>query len=124
MARPRLLDKDLVRTRSSEPYFQKESVRGLLKRLATFYCLQNGANYQQGLLEVIAPFALLKRPDFPTRKVYAYFNAFMRRHFPRVLSQKRIEGQQQLPHAILAITLCGVLLRWERAGLWEVMTRE
>jgi hypothetical protein len=62
----------------------------LLKRITTFYCMSNKVHYQQGLLEVVIPFALLHRPDFETRKCYAYFNAFMRGYFPRVLMQKTL----------------------------------
>jgi hypothetical protein len=60
----RLIDKDLSRTRSNEEYFTKKSTRQLLKRITTFYCISNKIHYQQGLLEVVIPFALLHRPDF------------------------------------------------------------
>lgn len=116
---PRLLDKDLARTRSTEPYFRKESTRRLLKRITTFYCIQNRVNYQQGLLEVVIPFALLKRKDFETRKCYAYFNSFMKKHFPRVLTQKTIENRKELPHAILAITLAQILLKFHLPLIYQ-----
>jgi len=44
------LEKDLLRTRSTESYFRKETTKQLLKRITTFYCVQNKVNYQQGLL--------------------------------------------------------------------------
>lgn len=63
---------------------KKESFRQVLRRITAFYCKQNGVTYQQGLLEVVYPFALLRSKDFKTKKCYAYFNAFMRKHFPKV----------------------------------------
>ena len=83
----------------------KTSTRLLLKRITTFYCMSNKVHYQQGLLEVVIPFALLHRKDFETRKCYAYFNSFMRKYFPRVLMQKTLGNKSELPHAILALTL-------------------
>jgi hypothetical protein len=93
----------------------------LLKRIVTFYCIQNRINYQQGLLEVLIPFALLHRKDFETRKCYAYFNSFMRKYFPRVLTQKTIDNRKELPHAILAITLSQILLRFHEPSIYETL---
>lgn len=78
----------------NEEYFKKGTTMTLLKRITTFYCVQNRVQYQQGLLEVVIPFALLRRKDFETRKCYAYFNAFMRKFFPRVLTQKIIKNKR------------------------------
>jgi len=64
---------------------KKENFKQVLRRITTFYCKQNGVTYQQGLLEVVFPFALLRSKDFKTKKCYAYFNAFMRKHFPKVI---------------------------------------
>ena len=119
-----LIDKDLSRTRSNEPYFQKSSTRMLLKRITTFYCINNKVHYQQGLLEVVIPFALLRRNDFETRKCYAYFNAFMRKCFPRVLSQKTLGNKNELPHAILAITLTQILLRYHEKAIYEIFNNQ
>jgi hypothetical protein len=78
-------------------------------------------NYQQGLLEVVIPFALLKRKDFETRKCYAYFNSFMKKHFPRVLTQKTIENRKELPHAILGITLAQILLKFHLPLIYQTL---
>ena len=48
----RILEKDLTRTRTDDPFFVKESTRKNLCLLTTFYCKYNNVNYQQGLLEV------------------------------------------------------------------------
>ena len=95
-----------------------------MKRMTTFYCISNQVHYQQGLLEVVIPFALLKRSDFPTRKCYAYFNAFMRKYFPKVLLQKTIGSKNELPHAILAITLVQILLRYHEGQIHHLFKRE
>ena len=78
-------------------------------------------HYQQGLLEVIVPFALLRRNDFPSRKVFAYFNAFMRRYFPKVLMQRTVGKKNELPHAILAITLVQMLLRFHEPQIYRLL---
>lgn len=117
----RLLNKDLIRTRTTQEYFRKESTRKLLKRIATFYCIQNKVNYQQGLLEVVIPFALLKSKHIETRKCYAYFNSFMKKCFPRVLTQKTIENRKELPHAILAISLTQILLNFHCSLVYEIL---
>ena len=96
----------------------------LLKRITTFYCMSNQVHYQQGLLEVVVPFALLHRRDFPTRKVYAYFNAFMRKYFPKVLLQKTMNNKNELPHAILAISLIQILLRYHLSDIYNLFKSE
>lgn len=37
------------------------------------------------MLEVVAPFLVIKNRDFPIYKCYAYFNSFMNLYFPKVL---------------------------------------
>lgn len=37
------------------------------------------------MLELVAPFLVLKNVDFPIQKCYAYFNYFMNTYFPKVL---------------------------------------
>ena len=89
-----LLEKDLPRTRSSDERIQKQSVQKCLRRIATFFCLQNNYNYQQGLLEVALPFALLHSKRCKTSKCYAYFNLFMKKHVPKVLMQRTINNKK------------------------------
>ncbi len=67
---------------------------------------------------MVIPFALLHRRDFETRKCYAYFNAFMRKYFPRVLMPKIIQNKAELPHAKLALTLIDILLRFHEREIY------
>ena len=83
------VEKDLSRTRTEIPVMNKESVRKSLRDVAAFYCISNGVDYQQGLLELIAPFLLLKSKHFRTADCFAYFNSFMRNCFTSILSPKR-----------------------------------
>lgn len=85
--------------------------------------MHNRVQYQQGLLEVVIPFGLLRSKDFETRKCYAYLNAFMRRYFPKVLTQKTIGNRRELPHAVVAITLVQMLLRYHYPHLHTIFVQ-
>lgn len=43
----------------------------------------------------------------------------MKKHFPRVLTQKTIENRKELPHAILAITLAQILLKFHLPLIYQ-----
>ncbi|CAD8194687.1 unnamed protein product [Paramecium octaurelia] len=113
------LIKDLTRTRNDDPYFKKESTQRYLMLLATFYCQQNSVNYQQGMLEVVAPFLVMKNRDFPIQKCYAYFNSFMNKYFPKVLEWNILKGQKQLAHVLSAIQFCEILLKYHCADFYN-----
>ena len=119
-----LLEKDLPRTRSSDERIQKQSVQKCLRRIATFFCLQNNYNYQQGLLEVALPFALLHSKRCKTSKCYAYFNLFMKKHVPKVLMQRTINNKKELPHTILAINLVNCLLNFHYPSISETFAQQ
>ncbi|CAD8117265.1 unnamed protein product [Paramecium sonneborni] len=113
------LIKDLTRTRNDDPYFKKESTQRNLMLLATFYCQQNSVNYQQGMLEIVAPFLVMKNKDFPIYKCYAYFNSFMNTYFPKVLEWNILQGEKQLAHVLCAIQFCEILLKYHCSDFYN-----
>lgn len=42
----------------------------------------------------------------------------MRKYFPRVLIQKTLGNKSELPHAILALTLIQILLRYHERAIY------
>lgn len=48
----------------------------------------------------------------------------MRKYFPRVLIQKTLGNKSELPHAILAITLIQILLRYHERSIYEVFKNQ
>ncbi|KAL4498618.1 hypothetical protein ABPG72_019736 [Tetrahymena utriculariae] len=136
-----VLQRDLNRTRNSEEYFKKEKTQQNLQLIATFYCINNQVNYQQGMLDIIAPFLLLRSPTFKLPKCYAYFNAFMNKFFPEVLKARvqflkiQIRFQnlskiaqssdkgKSLPHANCSIALCKILLKYHSQKLSKLLVQ-
>lgn len=57
------------------------------------------------------------------RKCYAYFNAFMRKIFPKILMQRMVGDKKELPHVLSAITLCEVLLKFHCPDLFYLLKR-
>ncbi|EAR97282.2 rab-GTPase-TBC domain protein (macronuclear) [Tetrahymena thermophila SB210] len=116
-----VLQRDLNRTRNSEEYFKKEKTQQNLQLIATFYCISNQVNYQQGMLDIIAPFLLLRSPTFKLPKCYAYFNAFMNKYFPEVLKARISDRGKSLPHANCSIALCKILLKYHSQKLSKLL---
>ncbi|KAL4449305.1 hypothetical protein ABPG74_015687 [Tetrahymena malaccensis] len=116
-----VLQRDLNRTRNQEEYFKKEKTQQNLQLIATFYCINNQVNYQQGMLDIIAPFLLLRSPTFKLPKCYAYFNAFMNKYFPEVLKARISDKGKSLPHANCSIALCKILLKYHSQKLSKLL---
>ncbi|KAM3136563.1 hypothetical protein pb186bvf_011366 [Paramecium bursaria] len=113
------LIKDLTRTRNDDPYFKKETTQKNLQLLATFYCQQNSVDYQQGMLEIVVPFLLLKNKEFPLSKCYAYYNSFMNLYFPKFLEQKAVGQNKELAHVLSAIQFCEILIKYHCADFYS-----
>jgi hypothetical protein len=56
----RVIDQDVMRTRSDETFFRNGLVRGLLRLILLRYCAHYDVRYMQGLNEIIAPLLLLQ----------------------------------------------------------------
>eukprot|EP01017_Pseudomicrothorax_dubius_P030400 TRINITY_DN3793_c0_g3_i4.p1 TRINITY_DN3793_c0_g3~~TRINITY_DN3793_c0_g3_i4.p1 ORF type:complete len:442 (+),score=79.22 TRINITY_DN3793_c0_g3_i4:167-1492(+) len=112
-----VVDNDLGRTRADEPFMHRPQTLENLKLLCCFYCIQNNLRYQQGLLELIVPFLLLKNNDFPLEKCYAYFNAFMTKFCPSMLMPKPLHSKYELPHLVSAMSFCEILLNYHNPDL-------
>lgn len=69
------------------------------------------------------PFVLFHKKDFELRKCYAYFNAFMRKIFPKILIQRLVGDKKELPHVLSAITLCEVLLKYHSPSIYFTLQR-
>ena len=118
-----LIEKDIIRTRTDLAEMRDPSVQKALREVAAFYCLSNNVEYQQGLLELIAPFLLSKKKDFNTEECYAYFNAFMRKHFPNILTRKSADRNSQLPHLTTALNFCELMIQYHLPEISDGLKR-
>ena len=119
----KLIEKDLPRTRADLPLMKDPRVQKMLRDIAAFYCVSNNVEYQQGLLEIVAPFLLFKTKDFHTADCYAYFNSFMRKYFPNILTPKTINHSMKLPHLTTALTFCELMIQYHLSEIGQGLTK-
>ena len=118
------IEKDIPRTRTEIPALKQPEVRKCLRDLAAFYCLINSVDYQQGLCEIIAPFLLLKNSTFRTADCFAYFNSFMRNYFTAILTPKKLNKKNELPHLQTAFKYCDLIIQYHCAELSKLFKRK
>ena len=67
--------------------------RGSRKAL-TLFCTEGGADYMQGLNEVLAPFILLAEPPQPSAMAYCLFRRVVQKLWPTMFSSREISSLQ------------------------------
>jgi hypothetical protein len=51
----RVIEQDVMRTRSNEPFYEHKSIQYIMKRILIKYCAFHSIQYMQGLNEILAP---------------------------------------------------------------------
>ena len=114
------IEKDLTRTRTDHPRMRDPATQQALREIAAFFCFSNKIEYQQGHLELIAPF-LLSKKEFDTSLCYACFSSFMRKCYSNFLIASNITESPQLPYLNAALEFCDLMVQYHIPKVSEVL---